>query len=346
MTRKEIGFEINMKEDEKITFIEFSPEQKEYQRKLNEKNHRYYLTEFLGSEKNYKIAYRAFEQAMDKSLPNDRKSKCKYCLGETTDKGFKLCQKYIMQMQLTYVIASNEFISIVFQNRFIYNDKENLQKLTVNFFNCLKFIENEGKMYFDLDLISRYALNAGFLSLSQMFSRSETLTAYKIINESLDSLTEQGLQNKVLEKVDENYLELQTEFFESKLRYYKEKIFIEDRKNKLKSIKISNTENKVSIPQYALYYYYLQQSGDFGYFENHPEGKVKAIAELIRKESINTTTKYFQKEYNFIAHHRTNRVAKNKVSHIDFVANTMLKDFSKAKSIALLELKEAKTKNR
>ena len=200
-------------------------------------------------------------------------------------------------------------------------------------------------MYFELDKMCRYTLSSGFLTLSQMFAKSDTLKSYQIINNTLNDIHEKEVQNKVLQNEDEDYLDLQKEFFEGKLRYYREKIYIEE-KEKPKSLNKKKEVKLTSIPQYALYYYYLQQSGDFGYFENHPNGKISAIAELIEKEDLKTTTKYFQKVYNKIAHYTTNRIAKNQVANIDFVANTMLNGFPNAKKIALKELKEARTKQR
>ncbi len=95
-----------------------------------------------------------------------------------------------------------------------------------------------------------------------------------------------------------------------------------------------------------MYYYYLQAGGYYPYFENHSAGKLKAINELIIKDNINTTDKYFQLQYNKISNHKTNRIAKRQASNIDYVANQMLNDYPKSKKIALLELKEATTKNR
>lgn len=345
MRKDNYGIELNLKKGQKIVEIPTSPELKKHLKKKFDKNHTHYLTEFIGGKKKYSIAYEAFQKAMEKSLPKNIKDSCDYCNGKGKDVSDKACNKYYLQMQITFTLASTEFINIIFRNRYIYNDKHQLQKLTIEFFNCLLFIENEGKMYFLLDRMCRYIISSGFLTLSQIFAKSETLQAYRVINRTLDDIHDKSLKNKTLQRDDEDYLEFQREFFEGKLRYYKEKIFIEE-KEQPKRLKQKGEGKTTSIPQYALYYFYLQQSGDFGYFENHPNGKVTAIGELIEKEELNTSTKYFQKVYNRIAHYATNRIAKNQIANIDFVANTMLKGYPKAKKIALTELKEAKTKHR
>ncbi|GAA0723871.1 hypothetical protein GCM10009430_27770 [Aquimarina litoralis] len=350
MSKDIIGFEIDLEEGDRIVEIQTSPELKEYFKKQFEKNHTYYLTEFIGGKKNYDIAYNTFVKAMRESLPFNIEENCKFCKGEGKEIGDKSCQKFYLQMDLTYIIAASEFINLVFKNKYIYNDKPKLQKLTVKFFDCLRFIKNEGKMYFELEQMCRYTLNSGFLTLSQMLANSEKLNAYKIINRTLDELNEEELQNKVLRREDENYLDLQKEFFENKLRYFKEELYLEEKDNQRLQKENPKKEKQVrknpSILQYALYYYYLQQSKDFPHFENHPEGKVRAIEELIKNANLNTTQKYFQLRYNKIANHKTNRVALNQVKNIGFVANTMLKEFPKAQKIALSDLEEAKTKNR
>ncbi len=103
---------------------------------------------------------------------------------------------------------------------------------------------------------------------------------------------------------------------------------------------------KPTIVNYALYYIYLQKSGDAEHFENHPKGKLKAIEELIENGEIKTTTNYFQKIYNELHHHDTNRIARNQVSNIEYTANNMLTDYPKAQKIALTELKIAQVKKR
>ncbi len=347
MKNKKIGYEINIPENSKLVYVPFSEEMNEFFTTLNKNNYTHYLTKFIGGKKNYDIAFNAVKDCMIKALPKNRKENCKFCLGHSKERGDKLCERYNSQMMFTYFVASIEFLNIVSKNKHLQKNRAILQKLTINFFKCLHFIEGQGKMYFDLDKMCRYCLQAGFLSLSEMFAKSSNLNNIKVINNTLNEIDSGIIENKVLQREDDNYLELQREFFDNKLRYYKNKLLIEEKEKKSNnSVSNGNKQKEVTIIQYALYYYYLQQSGDFGYFENHPEGKVKAIKELITKEKLNTTPKYFQKVYNKIAHYNSNRIAKKQVSNIDFVINIMLKNFDKAKEIALQELKEAKTKNR
>src|SRR5690606_2407113 len=102
-----------------------------------------------------------------------------------------------------------------------------------------------------------------------------------------------------------------------------------------KTKEIKEKPNKISIPARAMYYYYLQAAKYMENFENHAEGKVKAIKELIEKDKIETSSKNFQLEYNKIANHKINRIAKNKAKTILFVANELLINYPTAQKIAL-----------
>jgi hypothetical protein len=343
--KKPIGIELKMSKGSKLAYIKLSEEERESFKELfGGKTYLDYLSEFIGGESNYAIADNALKKAMHDSLAPNVSKKCLYCNGKSNDEADKGCAMYYLQMQVTYLVAGNEFVNIVMANKHIYNDKVALQQLTINFFDSLSFIKNHGKMYLDLEKLCRYALNANFEAIGKKFSESETLKTLTIINDTIDKLDKADLQNKVLQTEDENYIDLQKQFFEQKQKYYKEKFFLE--KEKPLVHKGRRIKNNISVSKIVLYYYYLQSVGKFPYFENHPQGKVKAIEELLVKDKIKTTLKHFQIKYNLINNHNTNRVAKNQVANIEYVANTMLKDYPEAKELALSELKLAQSKER
>lgn len=342
--KRHIGVQIA--KDQKPTKITLGPEMKEYFDKLSKrKNHVDYIKEFLITKKNYRIVDEAITKAKSNALPPDIKDNCQYCNGPSENVDDKNCSRYYTQMDLTYVLSANEYIRIVLSNKHVYDNKKLLLRLTQKFFECFHFINGKGLMFFDLDTMIRETLNIGFLSITEIFSNSDTLKNLSEINVSLNSLEEESLQNKVLKKEDDYYLDLQKEFFTNKQRYYKEKLFIENQESG-KNKSTPKTNNEPSIPKYVLYYYYLQLSGDFPYFENHPNGKLSAIKDVLKNDNIDTSAKYFQIKYNKIAHHKTNRVAKNQESNIDYVAKNMLNDYPYAKEIALSELKQAQSKCR
>lgn len=342
--RKPIGFQINLEEGSKIKTLKMSDELSAYfDKEYATKTATDYITEFLGSQKAFDKANEIFTQAMSDSLPKGLGSDCLYCKGESKDEDDKKCTKYYLQMNLSFSVSATEYVNIVLKNQHIKNNKKFLKELTINFFRCFNFIKDHGLVYFDLEQLVRHCLNAGFLSISEIFSKSDVLYNLSSINNSIDKLEEEDLNNKLYNKEDVNYLELQKKFFENKLRFYKEELQLQ------KELKLANhtpknnkKENttKPTVPQYALYYYYLQEGRDYPYFENHPEGKVKAINELIEKEGLQTTAKHFQIKYNFIANYRTNRIAKNQKKNIDYVANTMLNNYKNSREIAISELSE------
>ncbi len=343
MKQKIIGIELEKVDRDRLITIKMSDEMKEYFKVGQKPDWQKFMEYCLGSEKNYNIAYKSITRAMEIALPE-------YVLEDSnkysSDELDYNRSHYYSQMRISYLFAVEAFCSIINQNPHIKSSRKILQELTIKFLKCLKFVKGHGLMYFDLDEISRHCLYAGFLSLSRTFSNSSPLQNLSTINNTLNDIDSKEIENELYYKEDENYISIQKKFFQKEQRYYKEKIFLSENSLPKKEATKSLNSRKVTIPQYALYYIYLQESGDFGYFENHPEGKLKAIEELIQKEGINTSTKYFQKVYNSLIHYKTNRVARNQVANIKFVANTMLKDLPKAQNIALSELKEAKTKHK
>lgn len=349
--KQQIGFEINIPEGSRIVRIPVSKDLQKYFKEelFAGKSHINYLKEFLVTKKSFNMINAQYLKFMEEALPQNVKTECLYCQGKSDDEGDKACQKYYLQMQVTFVAAANEFVRLILAHKFIYENKKALYNVTINFFQSLVFIKGQGKMYFNLDAICRHILNAGFISLSEMFAKSEPLNNLKIINDSISNLEYRKLENELYNKEDEDYLDLQHKFFENKQRYYKEQLFLQEREPKEPHENIKQNKNdikKTSIPAYALYYFYLQEAKDFPNFDNHPQGKVKAIEELIEKDKIETSSKNFQLEYNKIANHKSNRIAKNKAKTILFVANELLKNYPNAQKIALEEYELATNKNR
>lgn len=335
MSNKKIGYEINIPEDSKLVSIPMSKELNEYFKKENKKNYIYYLKKFIGGDKNYEIAFDTVKDCMKKALPKDRKESCKYCLGLSDDKGDKLCERYNSQMMFTYFVAGNEFLRIVFKNKFLQTDKVILQKLTINFFDCLHFIENQGKMYFDLDKMCRYCLHAGFLSLSKMFSSSSSLNNIKVINESLNSLHDEELENRIHNKEDGNYIDIQKNFFENKRRYYKDNIYIENERKKIEPVKKIVNDKRPNRTDIAYYCYYTSQTKTLEINSVFPSDK--AWIEI--GERFNKNHKNIQKTYNLISHNKTERLKSTKANNIKYVINNILNENKEALNLAKDELK-------
>jgi hypothetical protein len=338
---KTIGFELSEEDfkDRVAAKLNFN-----LKKLFPKKNNTYYLKEFLLTKRNYEIINKTLIEVKTKSMPPNIKQDCKFCNGESKSEIDKSCERYYTQMDLTFAIASSEFISIVLRNNLIYNDKKELLKLTVNFFNCLHFIKGKGLMYFDLDKMSRYVLSAGFLSLTNIFSKSDTLNNLTIINNSLDHLEQEDLQNEILQKEDTNFLNLQIKFLEKKKKFYSAKVFVEEKSKVLKNNdpKSVNNNNNTRPNRTDLAF--------FIYYTNETKYKIlEAVvpSDLAWKEmggKYNKNWKNIQVAYNLIASNTDLRVSKNKVTNIEYVINNMLSKYPKALSLAQDELKQAELK--
>ncbi|MBC8755972.1 hypothetical protein H2O64_14940 [Kordia sp. YSTF-M3] len=343
MNKKLVGFEL----PNKMAYIKtdvgeelFKPYKKANQKGVNE-----WLKEFLLTEQNYKDFKKEFEELKIKSFPENIEKGCAFCRGEKKGEGEKNCENHHVQIDTTFSFFAYKFVNIVLSNTHIYNSKKELYKLTKKFYECFYFFKGKGVVYFDLDSLIKHCLNAGFLSISEHLKSIELIEGIEIINYTLDTLDQEEIENDIYEREDYNFVMLQKKFLLNKHNSIMRDIeYKKIEKEVLKSKKTD--DSKITIPHYALYYYYLQESDYIDYFENHPQGKLYAIEELIENDSIKTTKNYFQKVYNKFRHYKTNRIAHNQVANISFVVNTMLSDYPKAKELALLELKEAKTKNR
>lgn len=109
----------------------------------------------------------------------------------------------------------------------------------------------------------------------------------------------------------------------------------------------NNASKKPSAIHYALKVYYLQHARYIRFFQNHPEGTLKAIQEYVNSDDYHLGSwKNFQLIYNKISNYKTNRVALENVPKIEYVIQNMLSDYPKAILIAEEELKEARLKNK
>lgn len=288
-------------------------------------------------------------ELLHKSLPPEIEAQCKFCKGESKYENDRNCYRYVTQMQITYYMACTEFVNLVLRNKHILNDKESLKELTMNFFGCLHFVQDKGILYLDLDKLAQYTLKAGFNSLSKMFNESHALRNLRLINDGLNGIEKKQMDNRLSNREDVDYLNVQKEYLENKQRYYKEDLLLDNLEHKeahKKGGKGKKGKGKKTptVMQYALFYYFLQAVNLHDMFENHKHGKLAAITEIA--EELGVSVKNFQLMYNEIHLHSVDRVSKKHAHNISFVANNMLKGYPKAQELAFSEFKEAQTKNK
>lgn len=296
-----------------------------------------YLIEFLRSEEKY-IKYKSvLDVRFERSVPKEKMQ------------SFHI---HNTQKEVSFFMGAKAFVDTILDHRYIYDNKNTLAQLTKKFFRCFYFESQRGMLFFNSDMLVRFCLEYGFEAIAEVFRNSEPLQNINTSNETINDLNKEQRKDTLYKRNDVSYKELQKQFFRDKIEFYKNAHFIEKekvtKKERVKDTKRNKVkEAKKTVVHYALYYYYLQSSGYIEYFDNHPNGKVSAIDELLEKNEVGTeSTKYFQRIYNELVHYKTNRIAYKQVANISFVANTMLSDYPKAKEIALSELKEAQSKHR
>lgn len=326
--KKLLGFELNEEDYENMVLIKPDFDIKKL---FPEKSHLDYLKEFLLTKKNYQTAIDAVNDCQEKSLPDNIKENCKWCKGESEDELDKKCHRYYTQMNMTFTLASSEFIRIVLRHKHIYDNKKHLLQLTINFFNCLNFIKGKGLMYFDLDKMRRFVLSAGFLSLSEVFAKSNALTSLTIINNTLDSLKEEEVQNEVLQREDHNYLDLQIKFFEGKKGVYNTKVFIEKEEKEqglLNEVERKN-DNLYSALEWATIFYYADEAKLLP--------KAKTIKEKLKrfqkKHHIKTTFDNFKSKY-YEAKRRINKKNDFPINKLEELIPFLKKNYKHAAVLA------------
>ena len=212
-----------------------------------------------------------------------------------------------------------------------------------------KYLKKEKKQYHTLE-----SLSSELIQITKQIL--VTINAKVLFDKGELANTKQIKMDLVLKNRELELESMKDMPHQNKLEYIKilkkwmkqEKSFIKDITPylKLQESKVEDATKKANIPQLVLFYYYRHESKELPRFDKHSKGVLKAIEELIVNDSIDTSAKYFQLQYNKIANYKSNRIANNKIKAIEFVANTLLIDFPKAQKIALEELKEITSKNR
>jgi len=337
--RKHIGFELS--KSNKLTKIAPEPELREYFKSLtSKKNHLDYIQEFLIDEELFTATHDNFDEQMKNSLPADVKENCLYCdeLNPNEDKE-KNCDRFYTQMNITFTIASTEFIKIVRKNKNIYENKNDLQELTKCFYNCFHFINGKGLVYFDVGQLIKYTLNINFKVLSKLFEDSEILESLSNINNTINHLNDKETHNELFEIEDDNFISIQKKYFEGKRDYLKEKIAIAEKTGTAADVKkiMRNSTVRPNRTDLAFFIYYLEATRTKIIESVFPSDK--AWKEIGGK--FDRSPKNIQKVYNLILNEKE-RLKKRRDDNLQYVIENMLANYDKALKLAKDELKLAK----
>ncbi len=305
------------------------------QKKENEKNCYDWIIEFFGDKKIFDIYESKLLEFLHKSLPKGIGENCKFCKNDKNEKAERNCQNHIYQAYLTFILAANEFVNIVHSNQFIYEDKKVLFELTKQFYTCFHFIKGKGTMYYDLDLMVRYCVDAGLEAVAEIFRNSEPLQNIEWSNETLDFLNKEHRKDELFEREDLSFTSLQIKFFKDKMQYYEKKYLIEMSKAEKETTKNASRPNRTDI---AYYCYYTSETKTLKIENIFPSDK--AWQEIGKR--YNKNSKNIQKMYNEIVHDYNERTKKSRIKNLKYVIDSMLTNNEKASFLARKELNDAK----
>lgn len=298
-----------------------------------------YIKEFLQSEETYETIMAELNVLIHSSLTKEQKDNCP-CNDpnrkEEIKENEKACATQQKQFQFAYFLSSNDYVNTVLNHEVIYKDKEALKELTINYFNC--FEVHPSVVYFDVDKLIKYSLNANFKALSKLFEGSETFKYLRGINNSIDTLDETQIENELFEKEDENFIAIQKRFLENKKKYLSEKLrLVELEGGIVNKKKVTSNNLRPNRTDLAYFFYYLSTA------------KIKIIKNVFPSDAawkeigdkFEKSPKNIQKAYNIISSNNKERLKNRKDNNILYVIENMLSQYPNALKLAKDELKLA-----
>lgn len=338
MDRKNIGFKLIIPEGEKLTSVKMSNKAFEQVKQLFGKTPNEYISEFINDEKLENDLFNELDRCIKNAIPKDLD--CEFCKSKDPKEGEKACDRYTLQMNITYNLVASEFIRIVNYNMHLFEDKKYLRRLTGHFFSCFTFYEGLGQISFDLDKLSKLIVSEGFLALNEVFMKSDTLTNLKITNNTLNELELEHTNLQIFEEEDVDLIGVQKDFFEAKKDYFQTNLLIE-KEEKAKQIKTTKSiEGRPNRTDIALYAYYLNVTKYPVSESSFPSvASWKEIGAFFEKNPKN-----IQQVYNKIIKSE-NRLKKSNSINIEFIIKKLLDKYPKALDLAKDELRIIETKS-
>tara|TARA_B100000949_G_C14273329_1_gene448403 strand:+ start:1105 stop:2145 length:1041 start_codon:yes stop_codon:yes gene_type:complete len=340
--RRIIGVQFDPEEIKRSTKIQLDPETvKSLFPKKTGKNYYDYIREFLQSEELYEEIWSKTTDLIHSSLTEAEKKNCPCNDPNRAAKihdNEKSCSTQIAQFQFAYYLSANDYVRTILNHNVIFNDKEALKALTINYFNCFTILPRI--VYFDVDKLAKFALDANFKALSKIFEGSEIMTYLKGINRTINELSDKEVENKIFGKEDENFIGLQKEFLENKIRYLNRRLAIAEKEGKVLDTDkaLRNSPVRPNRTDLAYLFYYLAQTNTKVTENVFPSILAwKEIGEKFEKSAKNV-----QKAYNLIVSNPTERLKKRRDSNMEYVIENLLKDYPEALKLAKDELKLAK----
>lgn len=271
----------------------------------------------------------AINELIEKCIPDNLEDKCKFCKEESKEDSDRLCNKYRYQMSSTFFLAAKSFDIILEVNKKIIKDKDFINKLAIEFFNCFYGVKTTGTLYFNSKELSKMVLKAGFLSIAIEIEKNENLKSLELINESIDKIETFELTKGFTDKPQPLYPKKQKKFLKQKQEYLKNKVELENLTPK------KTTASRPTSTDIAFFFHYTSTSKESKLKSKIPtQASYKEAEELYKK-----SWKNIQKKYNEIKYSSSRLMYKNR-KIIEYVISEMLVDYPNAKLLAEQELRE------
>lgn len=224
-------------ENQKITSIKLPPETIKALG-LDEKHKAPYdfIIEYIGKKK-FDHIQKIFWETLEKTAGNKKKN-CKFCGTKVSRQSIdKLCNAYHSEARINKFLGEWDFVNIVNKNFKYLQDKEQLKRLTIAFYECFSF--KDWRVYFDLRKMHRACLKEGLITIAGLLHKAEYFERMKIISDSTHSLEMENLEHKMNTGESEELILLQIDFYKSKKKFYKSQRKIEKEGNKLNNTEAS-----------------------------------------------------------------------------------------------------------
>ncbi len=262
---------------------------------------------------------------------------CLFCAGKSEDNEDKMCKPYRLQMEMTYIMAAQEFMNTIIANNHVFKEAQHKKDLVEMFYQSFVFQSGKGVLLFDVYSFVRNLLRKGFYALTEKFNNSPVLTSLSEVNNSLDSINTRIMERELSGRESSYFLNLQKKFYEDKQNSLKTRHYIEKEQNLINSVNQNSTTTSARPTRTDIAYYAYYLSSTKTKFLDCDFPSVQAWSELSTK--FNKNAKNIQLKYNEIAFDEVKRL-KNKKS-IEYVKDFMLKEYPKAQELANNDLLRA-----
>lgn len=244
-------------DNQKITSVKLSPKTLKAIG-LDEKHKAPYdfIIEYVG-KKEFEHINEIFWETLEKTA-GDKKKNCKFCGTKVSKESVdKLCSAYHSEARLNKFFGEWDFVNIVNRNYRFFQDKEQLKRLTIAFYECFTF--SEWRVYFDMRKMQMACLKEGLMTIAGLLHHAKYFERMKFISEATHSLEMENLEHKIKTGESKEFISLQIDFYKLKKKYYKTQRKIEKEENEQRNSE-SNTYPFFSIDAKSIFEEFIKDN--------------------------------------------------------------------------------------